>query len=91
MIKNSISHPSNVQTNAVFSIPIRILNINILKRDLSGHTNWTATKDSLNTLKMTFSMMQQISQNQRKQRERYTRLLRPVCPNAKPLCCTIFC
>lgn len=47
-----------------------------MKKDLLRYTNWMATKDRLNALKVTFSMMQWISQNQRKQRrERYTNLI----------------
>lgn len=47
-----------------------------MKKDLSRHTNWMATKDRLNALKATFSLMHRISQNQRKKRrERYITLV----------------
>lgn len=37
-----------------------------MKKDLSRHTYWMATKDRLNALKAMFSMMHHISQDQRK-------------------------
>lgn len=47
-----------------------------MKKDLLRYTNWMATQDRLNALEVTFSMMQCVSQNQRKQRrERYTNLM----------------
>lgn len=55
-----------------------------MKKDLSRHMNWMATKDRLNALKATFSMMHRISQNQRKQRrKRYTKLVYSFCPSVK--------
>lgn len=57
-----------------------------MKKDLSRHANWMTTKDRLNALKATFSMMHWISQNQRKQkRKRYTKLVYSICPTAKSL------
>jgi len=48
------------------------------------HTHWMATKDGLNALKATFSMMHWISQNQRKQgSERFTKLVYSIYPRAK--------